>query len=101
MWPRKGSLLPGADADLVLVDPTATWTLTDADVLSKAGWTPYDGRSVTGRAVRTYQRGTLIAQDGAPVGEPRGEFLPGAGAAGAATARLWNGSDVTSSRRQA
>lgn len=61
MWPRKGSLLLGADADIVLVDPTASRTLRDADVLSKAGWTPYAGRTVTGRAVSTYLRGQLIA----------------------------------------
>jgi dihydroorotase-like cyclic amidohydrolase len=101
LWPRKGSLLPGADADLVLVDPTATWTLTDAGVLSKAGWTPYAGRPVTGRALRTYRRGTLIARDGAPVGDPLGEFLPGAGATGAATAGLRRRNDITSSQRQA
>ncbi|WP_028924681.1 dihydroorotase [Pseudonocardia acaciae] len=76
LWPRKGSLLPGADADLVLVDADAPRTLRNADVLSKAGWTPYDGREVTGRVVRTYLRGTSIAADG-----PRsGAFLPGAGA---------------------
>ena len=49
LWPRKGSLLPGADADLVLVDPSARRTLSNATVLSKAGWTPFDGREVTGK----------------------------------------------------
>lgn len=80
LWPRKGSLLPGADADLVLVDPAAERTLQDADVLSKAGWTPFAGRRVTGRVVRTYLRGELIAQDGVPVAARSGRFLPGAGA---------------------
>jgi dihydroorotase (multifunctional complex type) len=53
----KGSLEPGADADLVVVDPTSRWTVKDEDVLSKAGWSPYSGRTFTGRAVRTYLRG--------------------------------------------
>ncbi|GAB2575417.1 dihydroorotase [Microlunatus antarcticus] len=79
LWPRKGRLAPGADADLVLVDPRARRTLRNADVLSKAGWTPFDGREVTGRVVSTYLRGRLVAADGRPVGERAGTFLPGAG----------------------
>ena len=80
MWPRKGSLLPGTDADLVLVDPGARRTLRNSDVLSKAGWTPYDGREVTGRAVRTYLGGRLIAADGAVGADRGGRFLRGPGA---------------------
>jgi dihydroorotase (multifunctional complex type) len=54
---RKGRLEPGADADIVVVDPTTRWTVKDEDVVSKAGWSPYSGRTFTGRAVRTYLRG--------------------------------------------
>jgi dihydroorotase len=83
LFPRKGSLRPGADADVVLVDPEATWTVRDDDVLSKAGWSPFAGRTLTGRAVRTYLRGTLAAQDGRVVAEPgAGRFQPGAGVSG-------------------
>jgi dihydroorotase (multifunctional complex type) len=53
----KGRLEPGADADIVVVDPTTRWTVKDEDVLSKAGWSPYSGRTFTGRAVRTFLRG--------------------------------------------
>jgi dihydroorotase len=53
----KGRLEPGADADLVVVDPAERWTVTDGDVLSMAGWSPYSGRTFAGRAVRTYLRG--------------------------------------------
>ncbi|HEX5598373.1 MAG TPA: amidohydrolase family protein [Micromonosporaceae bacterium] len=81
LWPRKGSLLPGADADFVLVDPAKQRTLRDEDVLSKAGWTPYAGRRITGAVVRTYLRGQLIAQNGAPLDARMGVFHPGAGAA--------------------
>jgi len=81
LWPRKGSLERGSDADLVLLDPPERWTVRDEDVLSKAGWSPYSGRTLTGRAVRTYLRGRLIAAGGEPVAEPGGRFLPGAGAA--------------------
>lgn len=79
MWPRKGALQPGADADLVLVDPAARRTLRNDDVWSKAGWTPYDGREVTGRTEQTFLRGRLVAENGRPAGERRGRFLPGAG----------------------
>lgn len=80
LWPRKGSLLPGADADIVLVDPTAEWTVRNSEVLSKAGWSPFAGRRLTGHAVRTYLRGELVAQDRVPVGAGGGRFTRGAGA---------------------
>ncbi|MFI6350105.1 dihydroorotase family protein [Streptomyces sp. NPDC050560] len=81
LWPRKGRLAPGADADLVLVDPGAERTLRNEDVLSKAGWTPFDGRRVRGRVVRTYLRGVPVAEEGRPHGAREGAFVPGAGAA--------------------
>jgi len=81
LWPAKGALRPGADADLVLVDPEERWTVRDADVRSKAGWSPYAGRTLVGRAVRTYARGRLAAAGGEVVAEPgAGRWLPGAGA---------------------
>jgi dihydroorotase-like cyclic amidohydrolase len=80
LHPRKGTLDPGADADLVLVDPRARWTVRDADVRSKAGWSPYAGRTLTGRAVRTYLRGRLAAADGEVLAEPgAGRFQGGRG----------------------
>lgn len=85
LWPRKGHLAPGADADLVLVDPAARRVLRDEDVVSRAGWTPFAGREVTGRVVQTFLRGELVAADGGLVDGARGRFLPGAGARGAAS----------------
>ncbi|MEU0969060.1 amidohydrolase family protein [Streptomyces sp. NPDC005917] len=79
LWPRKGRLGVGADADLILVDPAAEHVLRNEDVLSKAGWTPFDGRRVRGGVVRTYLRGTLVAEERKPLGERAGRFLPGAG----------------------
>jgi dihydroorotase (multifunctional complex type) len=81
-YPRKGTLAPGADADVTLIDPARRRRLEDADVVSKAGWTPYAGREVTGVPVMTFVRGRLAARDGRPVEEPGwGRWLPGAGAA--------------------
>ena len=77
LWPRKGRIAVGADADVVLVDPGER-TLRSADVLSKAGWTPFDGRTVRGRVVLTFLRGTPVAEEGRPLDEDRA-LPPGAG----------------------
>ncbi len=83
--PRKGSLAPGADADLALVDPHERWTVSDSDIRSKAGWSPYTGRELTGRAVRTYLRGRAVMDRGEVLAEPgTGRLLLGAGRAGGA-----------------
>lgn len=73
--PAKGSLEPGADADIVLVDPAARRTLTNNELVSGAGWTPYEGRRLLGRPVTTFLRGVIAASDGEPVGHPVGEFV--------------------------
>jgi dihydroorotase len=64
LYPRKGAIRAGADADLVLVDPAERHTITDAEVLSKCGWTPYAGRSVQGMPRYTFLRGEAIYDDG-------------------------------------
>jgi dihydroorotase len=60
----KGRIEPGADADLVLVDPTGSWTVSERDILSKAGWSPFTGRNFRGQVVATYLRGEEVARDG-------------------------------------
>ncbi len=70
VYPRKGALRLGADADIVLVDPTATYTLRNEDIHSMAGWTPYAGMRVTGRPVMTFVRGTVVAEHGRIIAEP-------------------------------
>jgi dihydroorotase (multifunctional complex type) len=79
-YPRKGSLSPGADADITLVDPARPRVIDDGQVISKAGWTPYAGMAVVGGPVMTFARGRLVAKDGRPQGEPGwGRWLAGAG----------------------
>ncbi len=67
---RKGTLAPGSDADIVLLDLSREWTITNDSVLSKIGWTPYDGRTIKGAVDRTLVRGTDVWVDGEVVGEP-------------------------------
>jgi dihydroorotase (multifunctional complex type) len=70
LYPRKGALRVGSDADVVLVDLEQEHTLRNEDILSKAGWTPFDGRRVQGRPVMTFLRGTLIAKHREVVVDP-------------------------------
>lgn len=74
--PRKGRIEPGADADLVVFDPRATYTISAAENQSNADYSVYEGREVTGRVKQTFVRGELVADDGEIVGDPgHGRFL--------------------------
>ena len=77
--PAKGRLEVGADADLVLLDPAGTWTIDRDDLLDRHRLSPFAGRTVAGRVVRTLLRGRTIARDGALVGPPAGRVLRRAG----------------------
>jgi allantoinase len=76
--PRKGALAIGADADVTLLDPAATWTVTTEDALHRQKWTPYEGKTITGRVVRTIRRGETIYDD-ARQGDERVTAAPGSG----------------------
>ncbi|SDD50402.1 allantoinase AllB [Natrinema hispanicum] len=70
MYPQKGSLQVGTDADFTIIDPDAEWTLTDRDTLhSKNCVTPFEGESFTGKAVTTVVRGEVVYEDGDVVGK--------------------------------
>jgi dihydroorotase len=67
---QKGRIEVGADADLVLVDLDTIKTITDEEVLSRIGWSPYAGREVQGVPVQTLVRGQTVYIDGEVVGKP-------------------------------
>ncbi|MDJ1434825.1 amidohydrolase family protein [Halostagnicola sp. A-GB9-2] len=74
--PKKGTLEPGTDADIVLFDPNETYTISARDNASVADYTIYEGRKVTGNVKRTYLRGELVASEGEIVAKPGcGEFV--------------------------
>jgi dihydropyrimidinase len=67
---RKGLIATGMDADLVIFDPDETYTVSAVDNESRADYSIYEGREVTGRIVKTFRRGELIADEGEVVAEP-------------------------------
>jgi allantoinase len=73
--PRKGRLEPGADADLVLVDLTASGTLTADDLQYRHRHSPFVGRTLSARVARTLVRGRTVFADGRIVGPPAGRLL--------------------------
>ncbi|WP_238006607.1 dihydroorotase family protein [Dactylosporangium sp. AC04546] len=75
LWPRKGSLLVGHDADITVVDPDLEQEVTTELLLSGQDHCPFAGRKVRGWPVATILRGRVAYRDGALVGDPRGEFV--------------------------
>jgi allantoinase len=68
LYPRKGTLNIGADADLVIVDPHEEWTIQASELFAQHKHTPYDGRTVRGRVQTTIVRGQVVFRDGEVVG---------------------------------
>ena len=81
IWPRKGAIQVGSDADLTLVDLGRTGRIRDADLHSKEPLTPYDGLETTGAPVVTILRGRVVMRDGSLVGRPAGAFVTRSGLA--------------------
>jgi dihydropyrimidinase len=77
IYPRKGTLLPGADADLVLWDPAQRWTVTAPALHMATDYTPYEGMELTGRPVTTIVGGRVVVHDNHLTDPtPRGRHLP-------------------------
>ena len=70
LYPRKGEIRPGADADMTLVDPEREWVIRNRELHSLHPVSPWDGVSGTGAPVRTLVRGKTVMVDGELVGEP-------------------------------
>ncbi|NNK47291.1 MAG: allantoinase AllB [Gemmatimonadetes bacterium] len=70
---RKGALAPGFDADLAVIDEDASWTVSSEDMHNLNRYTPFEGRTLTGRVTATFVRGTRVFNRGA---EGRETFGP-------------------------
>ena len=73
---RKGFLLPGYDADIIMVETDSENVLRNEDVVSKCQWTPYEGSVVRGDVLMTMVRGRIVMEDGKITGQPGwGKFV--------------------------
>lgn len=83
LYPRKGTIAVGSDADLVLFDPQRRRAIDSAMIRSRAGYSVYEGWDVTGWPVCTLRRGAIVFAGDAVAGEPGSGSLLMRGAAGA------------------
>jgi dihydropyrimidinase len=76
LYPRKGTIAVGSDADLLLLDPAATQTIDERALHSRAGYDPFHGFQVRGVPRLTLSRGEVVARDGQLLSRPgRGQLV--------------------------
>jgi allantoinase len=71
----KGDIAEGLDADLALVDPKETWTISAKTSESTQGYTPFEGIELGAKVKATFLRGKLVCENGNIVGKPGGRYL--------------------------
>lgn len=77
LYPRKGAIRPGSDADLVLLDPAVEWEIRAEDLHTQSDYTAYQGRRMKGRPVMSLLRGRVLLQEGRLEQAPGyGQYLP-------------------------
>lgn len=75
LYPKKGSLNIGADADVVIFDPDAAWTLKAVDLHMETDYTPFEGKRMRGRPTTTIINGKIVMRDDDVVSEKVGEYV--------------------------
>ncbi len=75
LYPKKGTIAVGSDADLVVLDPELEAPVTTERLLSAQDHTPFEGMRLTGWPTHTIRRGELLFENGAVVGTTAGQYL--------------------------
>ena len=76
VYPKKGVIAPGSDADLVILDPDTTGILSAKDHAAKADYCPYEGWQTSGIIEQVWLRGQLAVDNGKILIEPNGKYVP-------------------------
>ncbi len=76
LYPRKGTIAVGSDADLVVVDLNLERTVYAENLDGMADFSPFEGKTLKGWPVATIKAGQIVACDGKVVGRPTGRYLP-------------------------
>ncbi len=75
LYPRKGALLPGSDADIAVWDTAKPWVISQANQHQNVDYTPFEGFQAAGQMRYVYVNGVLAAQNGEPTGVTPGQFV--------------------------
>ena len=75
LYPWKGALIPGSDADIVVWNPEIEWTMSADEQQSACDYCPMEGTKIRGRAEQVYLRGTLAAMNGRVLAENTGVYV--------------------------
>ncbi|MEG1847095.1 MAG: dihydropyrimidinase [Lachnospiraceae bacterium] len=75
VYPQKGCIAPGSDADIVVWDPDCEWVLSVANQVAHVDYSPFEGQRVHGKAEQVYLHGELVARDGAVLVENSGRYV--------------------------
>src|SRR5262249_21270282 len=76
IFPRKGTIAPGSDADLVIVDPELEKVVQAEDLGGMSDFSLFEGKPLRGWPVATIKAGRLVAKNGEIVSKPTGRYLP-------------------------
>lgn len=75
MYPKKGVLLEGSDADIVILDPSRVKTVSAKTQVSRCDYAPLEGMALTGTIDEVYLRGQKVAEDGRVILENQGQYV--------------------------
>ena len=75
LYPKKGVIAEGADADLVVIDPDGETQISAATQASRSDYAPLEGRTFPGKITEVYLRGTLAADENGVYSAGRGQYL--------------------------